>query len=112
MRLSTIPCSLVVAVVCALAGAHAHAQAPEKSPAAAQTAPPTLEQIRQAAQQGNAAAQYSLGVAYATGQGVPASGAQALAWWRKAAVQGFPPAEYAVGRATPLSAPEPALQVT
>ncbi len=47
-----------------------------------------VEALRQKAQQGEATAQFNLGVVHATGQGVPQDYAQALAWYRDAANQG------------------------
>jgi uncharacterized protein len=44
---------------------------------------------RKAAEKGSPAAQYSLGVMYANGRGVPRDDAQAIAWYRKAAEQGL-----------------------
>lgn len=44
---------------------------------------------RKAADGGNAAAQYNLGVMYANGRGVPKNDAQAGVWFRKAAEQGL-----------------------
>jgi hypothetical protein len=44
---------------------------------------------RKAAERGNAAAQYSLGIMYANGRGVLKDSAQAATWYRKAAAQGF-----------------------
>src|SRR3954465_9677755 len=43
---------------------------------------------REAAEQGDAAAQFALGGQYATGDGVPQDMAQAVEWWRRAAEQG------------------------
>ena len=40
-----------------------------------------------AAAQGDAKAQYNLGVLYGNGQGVPKNNAKARAWWEKAAAQ-------------------------
>jgi len=66
-------------------------------PAFAQNAPPpanegqltaTLRDTRAAAERGNAAAQYNLGVMYEDGRGVTRDDAQAAAWYRKAADQG------------------------
>ena len=51
----------------------------------------------QAAAQGNAAAQYNLGVMYANGEGVPKDDAQAVQWYRKAAEQGDAKAQYNLG---------------
>jgi TPR repeat protein len=47
-----------------------------------------LVQYQKAADQGNANAQYNLGVMYANGQGVAKDDAQAASWYRKAAEQG------------------------
>ena len=43
---------------------------------------------RQAAEQGDADAQYDLGLAYATGRGVPEDDVAAYAWWSVAAASG------------------------
>ena len=43
---------------------------------------------RKAADQGDANAQYNLGIMYDNGQGVPQDYAAAAAWYRKAADQG------------------------
>ncbi len=43
---------------------------------------------RPLAEQGNAKAQYNLGLMYRKGQGVPQDDAEAVGWWRKAAEQG------------------------
>ena len=45
---------------------------------------------RLAAEQGDASAQYSLGLAHAKGQGVPQDYANAVKWFRKAGEQGHP----------------------
>ena len=48
-----------------------------------------MEWYRKAAEQGNAAAQYNLGVRYETGRGgLPKDEAKAVEWYRKAAEQG------------------------
>ena len=47
---------------------------------------------RKAADQGLAQAQFSLGVMYDQGRGMPKKVAKALSWFRKAAAQGFPAA--------------------
>ena len=52
---------------------------------------------RQAAEQGGALAQHSLGVMYANGRGVPQDAAQAVTWYRQAAEQGFPEAQHDLG---------------
>ena len=55
-------------------------------------------QIRKAADQGNAGAQYSLGVMYSNGQGVPQDDREAAAWFQKAADQGHASAQWEIGR--------------
>ncbi len=47
-----------------------------------------LSEWRPLAEQGNAKAQYNLGVMYRNGHGVPQDYAEAMGWWRKAAEQG------------------------
>ena len=47
-----------------------------------------IEQLRQAAEQGDARAQYNLGVMYANGEGVPEDYVKAYAWMNLAAAQG------------------------
>ena len=49
------------------------------------------------AEQGNARAQYSLGIMYKNGQGVPQDYAAALKWYRLAAEQGNADAQYSLG---------------
>tara|TARA_R110002153_G_scaffold124560_1_gene271124 strand:- start:384 stop:839 length:456 start_codon:yes stop_codon:yes gene_type:complete len=46
------------------------------------------------AEQGDADAQYNLGVMYDNGQGVPQDFKQAVKWYRKAAEQGYADAQY------------------
>ena len=52
---------------------------------------------RKAAEQGNADAQFNVGVMYANGRGVPQDYAQARDWYRKAAEQGNADAQFNVG---------------
>ena len=52
---------------------------------------------RKAAEQGNASAQYNLGVRYDNGQGVVKDEAEAVKWYRKAAEQGDAFAQYNLG---------------
>ena len=56
-----------------------------------------IEQLRLAAEQGDASAQYNLGVMYATGRGVPKDDAKAVKWYRLAAEQGYARAQYNLG---------------
>ncbi|NCF81154.1 MAG: sel1 repeat family protein [Proteobacteria bacterium] len=60
------------------------------------TAQPVSEpaEIRQLADQGQATAQYDLGVMYEYGRGVPQDDAAAVTWYRKAAMQGVDAAQY------------------
>ncbi|WP_165793730.1 tetratricopeptide repeat protein [Hyphococcus luteus] len=52
---------------------------------------------RQAAEKGNAAAQYNLGWAYENGRGVEQNGVEAARWYRQAAEQGHSSAQYSLG---------------
>ena len=52
------------------------------------SARPPLEDVRTCAEQGDARAQYNLGLMYARGDGVPEDDAEAVRWWRLAAEQG------------------------
>jgi TPR repeat protein len=56
-----------------------------------------LQLIRDAANQGDARAQFNLGEMYRQGQGVGADPAAAAGWYRKAADQGNPGAEFNLG---------------
>ena len=62
---------------------------------------------RKAAEQGDAAAQFALGWAYADGRGVPQDNGEAVKWWRAAAEQGHADAQdslavaYLHGRGVP-----------
>ena len=49
------------------------------------------------AEQGDAKAQYNLGVMYANGKGVPEDDKQAVKWYRLAAEQGVANAQYNLG---------------
>ena len=49
------------------------------------------------ARQGDAEAQFALGLKYETGSGVAVDAAEAVRWYRKAAEQGDPPAQAAMG---------------
>ncbi|MGC6442819.1 MAG: tetratricopeptide repeat protein [Rubripirellula sp.] len=56
-----------------------------------------LDEIRASAEEGDAEAQYNLGVAYMRGVGVAQDYAEALSWYRLAADQGFAPAQTNLG---------------
>ena len=47
--------------------------------------------------QGNASAQFNLGLMYANGDGVPKDAAEAVKWYRKAADQGNAHAQFILG---------------
>jgi len=53
--------------------------------------------LKPLAEQGNADAQYNLGVLYNKGEGVPQSYAKAVKWFKKAAKQGLAVAQYNLG---------------
>jgi TPR repeat protein len=61
------------------------------------TAASRIDAIREAAAKGDAKAQYDIGYAYASGQGVPQDHKQAVAWYRRAAEQGLFYAQYMLG---------------
>ena len=56
-----------------------------------------IKWYRKAAEQGDARAQFSLGVMYAEGDGVAKDLEEAIKWWRKAAEQGLEHAQYSLG---------------
>ena len=69
--------------------------------------PESIEELRARAEQGEAVAQFSLGLAYATGRGVAQDDAEAVRWYRLAGDQGNPSGQlnlglmYATGRGVP-----------
>lgn len=64
----------------------------------AQFAHMDINALTQAAQSGNAAAQFYLGMRYQRGQGVARNDQQAFMWFKAAADQGISPAQLNVGR--------------
>ncbi len=56
-----------------------------------------LAKLRPLAEQGDAVAQYNLGVMYGNGQGVAKNQAESVNWYRKAAEQGMAEAQYNLG---------------
>ena len=56
-----------------------------------------LADLRALAEAGATEAQYSLGVKYRTGEGVPQDAAEAVRWFRLAAEQGLASAQYNLG---------------
>ena len=80
----------------------ASSQSPKpESPSAAAYVPSietaTLEQLRQMAEKGDAAAQNALGLRYATGEGVALNESEAVRWFTMAAEQGNVPAQSKLG---------------
>lgn len=61
-----------------------------------------FQEMQDAAQKGDVAAQNNLAVLYSTGRGTPANGAKAREWWRKAAEQGNDEAAFNLGLALEL----------
>ena len=70
-----------------------------------------IERLREAAEQGVAEAQYSLGAMYDKGDGVPEDDFKAVKWYRKAAEQGLAEAQcdlsgmYILGLGVPKARP-------
>jgi TPR repeat protein len=58
---------------------------------------PAFRRVKPFAEQGDAKAQFKLGLLYYNGQGVPQDYSEAAKWWRKAAGQGIPKAQYNLG---------------
>ena len=58
-----------------------------------------LSALKSSAKSGDARAEYYLGIAYDSGQGVPQNYAKAAYWYQKAAQQGFAEAENNLGNA-------------
>ncbi len=69
----------------------------EDSSTATRNAAKTFEQVKKAAEQGNASAQYDLGLHYADGRGVAKNDAEAAKWYLKAATQGNANAQFELG---------------
>ncbi len=59
--------------------------------------PKAVESFKKAAAQGNADAQFNLGVLYSRGRGIPQDYEEAANWFRKAAEQGDVPAQSMLG---------------
>jgi TPR repeat protein len=56
-----------------------------------------LDEMKALADQGDADAQYNLGIMYDNGEGVPENDAEAVKWYRKAAEQGVASAQNYLG---------------
>ncbi|EGO62369.1 tetratricopeptide repeat protein [Acetonema longum] len=57
----------------------------------------SVSDLRQAADKGDAAAQYKLGIAYEEGNGVEKDLAEAIKWWKLSAEQGDSDAQHMMG---------------
>ena len=79
---------LAFGLILSLVGLLSHDIASAQTPLAA---------TQQRAEEGDAAAQYNLGVSYEYELGVPQDGALALAWFRQAADEGDVAAQYHLG---------------
>ena len=88
--------TLVLSIVCLAAPAWADFKAGEKAYQRNDYAT-ALREWQPLANQGQAAAQYQLGLLYSNGQGVPKDDAQARQWYEKAANQGHPLAQVNLG---------------
>ena len=75
----TILITLMLAVASATTAQEPAGDAPPEYDAEA------ISELRRAAEQGDAHAQYNLGLAYWDGEGVRRDHAEAVAWWRRAA---------------------------
>jgi TPR repeat protein len=56
-----------------------------------------LDEMKALADQGDADAQYNLGIMYDNSKGVPENYAEAVKWYRKAADQGYAAAQFELG---------------
>jgi TPR repeat protein len=56
-----------------------------------------VQEFKKATEQGNASAQFNLGVMYSNGRGVLQDDKEAVKWYRLAAEQGHVPAQYNLG---------------
>jgi len=56
-----------------------------------------ISELRRAAEQGNARAQFNLALMYYNGEGVPKNAAEAVKWYRRAAEQGLAEAQINLG---------------
>ena len=90
------PIALVLSLVCLVVPAWADYQAGMDANNRGDYAT-ALREWRPLAEQGHAVAQYSLGLLYANGQGVPKDDAQARQWYEKSAAQGRADAQVNLG---------------
>lgn len=81
----------------ALAFISLQAHAEEDRTATRNIANESFEQAKMAAEQGDASAQYNLGLRYVDGRGVAKDDAEAVRWFRKAAEQGNADGQFELG---------------
>ena len=97
MRMSfRFPIAVVLSIVCLAVPAWADYKAGEDASNRGDYAT-ALREWRPLAEQGDARAQYNLGVLYRKGRGVPQDDVQARRWYEKAAAQGQAKAQYNLG---------------
>ena len=97
MRMSRrFPITLMLSIVCLVVPAWADYKAGEDAYNRGDFAT-ALREWRPLAEQGDALAQYNLGVLYRKGRGVPQDDVQARQWYEKAAAQGQAKAQYNLG---------------
>lgn len=87
-------CALLLVPIGAMASSYAASVSPDIS-----VTPRTLANWRAGAEHGFGPDQYRLGLAYATGDGVPQDLNNAAYWWRKSADNIYPQAELMMGDA-------------
>ena len=87
------------AIIIAFAGVVAHAADFQKGLDAAKAGDyaTALKEWQPLAEQGDADAQFNLGIMYANGEGVPKDDVEAARWWRLAAEQGHARAQFNLG---------------
>ncbi|HSL06224.1 MAG TPA: tetratricopeptide repeat protein [Nitrospiraceae bacterium] len=90
------PIALVLSIVCLVVPVWADFQAGMEANNRGDYAT-ALREWRPLAEQGDALAQYNLGVLYRKGRGVPQDDVQARQWYEKAAVQGLAKAQFNLG---------------
>ena len=97
MRMSLrFPIAVVLSIICLAVPAWADYKAGEDAYNRGDFAT-ALREWRPLAEQGDARAQYNLGVLYRKGRGVPQDDVQARQWYEKAAAQGQAKAQYNLG---------------
>lgn len=96
---SNAPVTMPAALTAATAAATDAAPAPIDSPVKVELPPDTLGplDLRQAAANGDARAQFEIAAIYSEGRAIPQDFKEAGVWYERAAAQGFAPAQYRLG---------------